>query len=187
MATLIIVVAIIAIAVIFAVVWFSIYNNLVEYKNELNSSESQIGVQLERRADLIPNLVNTVKGYAAHEKSTFEEITKFRSLVADKKAPLEDRLLANDEMSKRLASVNVSVEAYPDLKASQNFLNLQEELTNTENKIAYARQNYNKIAKIYNTKIQTFPNSIVAGSKFIKADFLEVPASKAEVPNVKFD
>lgn len=177
---------ILAIVVVLILVWVGIYNKLVRYRNELENSESQIDVQLMRRADLIPNLVNTVKGYAKHESETFEKVVQLRSQIMNPDLSLNDRLKANDLLDRQLQGLKVTVEAYPDLKANQNFLRLQEELTNTENKVSYARQNYNDTAAVYNTSIQTFPNSIVAGSKFKKADFLAAPQEKREVPEVQF-
>jgi LemA protein len=141
------------------------YNRLVRTRNQIDNAYSQIDVQLKRRYDLIPNLVETVKGYAAHEKSTFESVTNARAnaINAQEGGSPAQQAQAENALSGALKSLFAVAEAYPDLKANQNFLNLQEELTSTEDRIAYARQFYNDSVLTYNTNIQTFPRSILAG------------------------
>lgn len=148
------------IAIVLLVVF--IYNGLVRLRNRIDNAWSQIDVQLKRRYDLIPNLVETVKGYAAHERETFEEVTKARALGIDAKNVAEQAEAENmiTGALKRLMAVS---EAYPDLKANTNFLALQEELTSTEGRIAYARQFYNDSVLAYNNKLQVVPGNLVAG------------------------
>jgi LemA protein len=138
------------------------YNGLVRLRNRIESSWSQIDVQLQRRYDLIPNLVETVKGYASHEKGVFENVTAARSAAMNAQGPAQ-QAQAENAITGALKSLFAVAEAYPDLKANQNFLALQEELSGTEGKIAYARQFYNDTVQSYNTKIQTFPSNLVAG------------------------
>jgi LemA protein len=139
------------------------YNGLVRLRNRIESAWSQIDVQLQRRYDLIPNLIETVKGYAAHEKSVFENVTEARSRAMSAQGPAQ-QAQAENMVTSALKSLFAVAEAYPDLKANQNFALLQEELSGTEGKIAYARQFYNDTVQSYNTKIQTFPSNLVAGS-----------------------
>jgi LemA protein len=139
------------------------YNGLVRLRNRIESAWSQIDVQLQRRYDLIPNLIETVKGYAAHEKGVFENVTEARSRAISAEGPAQ-QAQAENMVTSALKSLFAVAEAYPDLKANQNFALLQEELSGTEGKIAYARQFYNDSVQSYNTKIQTFPSNLVAGS-----------------------
>ena len=139
------------------------YNGLVRLRNRIESAWSQIDVQLQRRYDLIPNLIETVKGYAAHEKGVFESVTEARSRAMSAEGPAQ-QAQAENMVTSALKSLFAVAEAYPDLKANQNFALLQEELSGTEGKIAYARQFYNDTVQSYNTKIQTFPSNLVAGS-----------------------
>ena len=139
------------------------YNGLVRLRNRIESAWSQIDVQLQRRYDLIPNLIETVKGYAAHEKGVFENVTEARSRAMSAEGPAQ-QAQAENMVTSALKSLFAVAEAYPDLKANQNFALLQEELSGTEGKIAYARQFYNDTVQSYNTKIQTFPSNLVAGS-----------------------
>lgn len=139
-----------------------VYNSLVSAKARVDESYSGIDVQLKRRASLIPNLVETVKAYAKHEKSAFEEVTKARSALVSAKSPGESAE-ANNMVTNALKSVFAVAEAYPDLKASQNFKELQEELSDTETKIAYARQFYNTNVMSYNITIKSFPSALLAG------------------------
>jgi len=169
----IIVVAIIVIAIIFTIF---MYNSLVRSRNRIDNAYSQIDVQLKRRYDLIPNLVETVKGYAAHEKSTFESVTNARAnaINAQQGGSPAEQAAAENQLSGALKSLFAVAEAYPDLKANQNFLNLQEELTSTEDRIAYARQFYNDSVLNYNNSIQTFPRSALAGMfNFDKREYFE--------------
>ncbi len=164
-----------------------IYNALVRLRNQVDNAWSQIDVQLKRRHDLIPNLVETAKGYMKHERETFEAITEARSRAMGAKS-VSEAGKAEGQLADALSKFMLVVENYPDLKANQNFLALQEELTSTENKIAFARQSYNDQVLFYNNKIQMFPSNIVAGSfGFTKRDFFEVetPAER-EVPKVSF-
>jgi LemA protein len=149
------------------------YNGLVRFRNRIDNAWSQIDVQLKRRYDLIPNLVETVKGYAAHEKSTFEMVTQARANAINAQGPAE-QAQAENMLSGALKSLFAVAEAYPDLKANQNFLNLQEEVTSTEDRIAYARQFYNDSVLSYNNRIQTFPRSVIAGTfNFEKREYFE--------------
>lgn len=153
-------VLIIIVAVV--IVWaIAIYNKLVRLKNGIENAWSQIDVQLRRRYDLIPNLVETVKGYAAHEKGVFEEVTKARAAMESAKTVAEQGE-AQNMITNALRSVFAVAEAYPELKANQNFMMLQDELTNTEGKIALARQFYNDAVMSFNTMIQSFPSNIIA-------------------------
>ncbi len=138
-----------------------LYNGLIRLKNQVKNSFAQIDVQLKRRNDLIPNLVEAVKGYMKHEKGTLENITNARSAMM-KAEGVEDKAQASNMLSQTLKSLFAVSENYPDLKANQNFMQLQEEITGTENKISYARQHYNDIVMVFNTKIQTFPNNVFA-------------------------
>lgn len=175
--------AIVAVLLLFFVV---VYNTLVVKRNRVRNGWSQIDVQLKRRIDLIPNLVETVKGYAAHEKGIFERIAEARSLAINAKGPA-DAARANNQLSETLKTLFAVVENYPNLKANENFLKLQEELTATENKISFARQFYNDVVMDYNTNTQVFPASIVAGMFGFRAEeFYTVPEAEREVPKVKF-
>jgi LemA protein len=138
------------------------YNGLVRLRNRIQNAWAQIDVQLRRRYDLIPNLVETVKGYAAHEKGTFEAVTKARANAINAQGPV-DQARAEDMITGALKSLFAVSEAYPDLKANSNFLSLQEELSGTEGRISYARQYYNDAVLRMNTKIQSFPSNILAG------------------------
>ena len=155
------------------VVAIVMYNGLVRSRNRIDNAWSQIDVQLKRRYDLIPNLVETVKGYAEHEKSTFEMVTQARANAINAQGP-EQQAQAENVLSGALKSLFAVAEAYPDLKANQNFLNLQEELTSTEDRIAYARQFYNDSVLSFNNRIQTFPRSVIAGTfNFEKREYFE--------------
>jgi LemA protein len=183
MAILIIILAAVAVLVIF---FIATYNALVVKRNRVKNGWHQIDVQLKRRVDLIPNLVETVKGYAAHEKGVFERVTEARAAVMKAQGPAESAK-ANNMLSDTLKSLFAVVENYPELKANQNFLKLQEELTATENKISFARQFYNDVVMDFNNKIQMFPSNIVAGMFNFKAEeFYSVPESEREAPKVQF-
>ncbi len=170
------------------IIWFvGIYNVLVRLRNQVKNAWSQIDVQLKRRHDLIPNLIETVKGYMKHERETLENITAYRSQAMNASS-VGEKAAAEGLLGGALGKLQIAVEAYPDLKANTNFLSLQEELTSTENKISFARQNYNDQVLGYNNKIQMFPSNVVAGMfKFNEEEFfeLESPAEKA-VPKVEF-
>lgn len=150
-----------------------IYNRLVQRRNRVDNAWGQIDVQLKRRYDLIPNLVETVKGYASHERETLEAVTQARNMAVNAEGP-HAQAEAENMLSGALKSLFAVSEAYPDLKANQNFLNLQEELTGTEGRIAYARQFYNDSVFKYNTKIQTFPSVLIAGMfRFTEREYFE--------------
>ena len=175
--------AIIAVAV-FAFV--GMYNSLVQLRNRVKNAWSQIDVQLKRRHDLIPNLVETVKGYAAHERGTFEAVTQARANAINAQTPAE-QAQAENVLSGALKSLFAVAEAYPDLKANQNFLNLQEELTSSEDRVAYARQYYNDSVLSYNTQIQKFPTVVLAGMfNFEKREFFDAAPEDTETPQVSF-
>ncbi len=164
-----------------------IYNALIRLRNQVDNAWSQIDVQLKRRHDLIPNLVETAKGYMQHERQTFEAITKARSQAMGARS-VADASKAEGALGDALSKFMLVVENYPDLKANQNFLALQEELTGTENKIAFSRQGYNDQVLFFNNKIQVFPSNVVAGFfNFTKRDFFEVESTaEREVPKVSF-
>jgi len=178
------------ILIILAVVFFIsflIYNGLIASRNRVKNAWSQIDVQLKKRYDLVPNLVETVKGYAKHEKQTLQNITQMRTQAMQAKTQAE-QMKVNDKMSKAISGLlNVVVENYPDLKASQNFLMLQEELSGIENKIAYSRQYYNDSIMRYNNKVEMFPTNIFAGIfNFQKKEFLETEQKEREPVKVSF-
>jgi len=183
--TFIIILAAIVVLTLFVI---GIYNALVRLRNQVDNAWSQIDVQLKRRHDLIPNLVETAKGYMKHERQTFEEITKARAQAMGAKG-VADAAKAEGALGEALSKFMLVVENYPDLKANQNFLALQEELTGTENKISFSRQSYNDQVLFFNNKIQMFPSNIVAGMfAFTKRDFFEVEsAAEREVPKVSFN
>jgi LemA protein len=175
--------------ILFLLVLFviGVYNALVGLRNQVNNAWSQIDVQLKRRHDLIPNLVETAKGYMKHERGTFEAITNARAQAMGAKS-VSDAAKAEGALGEALSKFMLVVENYPDLKANQNFLAVQEELSSTENKIAFARQAYNDQVLFFNNKIQMFPSNIVAAVfSFGKRDFFEVSAAaEREVPKVSF-
>jgi LemA protein len=151
-----------ALVLLFVLALILIYNGLVRLRNRIDNAWSQIDVQLKRRYDLIPNLVETVKGYAAHERQVFENVTQARANAINAQGPAQ-QAEAENVLSGALKSLFAVAEAYPDLKANQNFLSLQEELTSTEDRVAYARQFYNDSVLSYNNKLQTFPRNVIAG------------------------
>ncbi len=184
MPTLIIIAVVLGLLTVFVI---GIYNALIRLRNQVDNSWSQIDVQLKRRHDLIPNLVETAKGYMEHERGTFEAITQARSQAMGANT-VGDAAKAEGALGEALSKFMLVVENYPDLKANQNFLSIQEELTSTENKISFARQNYNDQVLFFNNKIQMFPSSIVANMfNFGKRDFFEIEnAAEREVPKVNF-
>ena len=184
MIALIVVVVVLVLLVLFVI---GIYNALIRLRNQVDNAWSQIDVQLKRRHDLIPNLVETAKGYMKHERGTFEAITKARSQAMGART-VSEAGKAEGALGEALTKFMLIVENYPDLKANQNFLSVQEELTSTENKISFSRQSYNDQVLFFNNKIQMFPSNIVANTfSFGKRDFfeLETPAER-EVPKVSF-
>jgi LemA protein len=180
----IVILAIIAVAAIYVVM---MYNGLVRFRNQVKNAWSQIDVQLKRRHDLLPNLVETAKGYMKHERETLEAITNARAAAMGAR-DVGEASKTEGALQGALSKFYLVVENYPDLKANQNFLSLQEELTSTENKVGFARQFYNDEVMKYNTKVETFPTNIVANMfNFAKESFfeLESPAERA-VPKVSF-
>ncbi len=169
--------------VVVIILWFVVaYNSLIVLRNRMRNAWSQIEVQLKRRYDLIPNLVNTVKGYAQHEKSTLEEVTRARQQAIDASG-VADQAKAENFLTRTLRSLFAVVENYPDLKANKNFLELQEELTTTENRIAYARQFYNDSTMRLNNRIEKIPTNLVAGLfNFKKEEFFEIEAEAERTP-----
>jgi LemA protein len=165
----------------------SLFNSLVGLRNRVKNAWAQIDVQLKRRHDLIPNLVETVKGYVTHERETLENITKARSRAMEA-GTVGEKSKAEADLSGALGRLMLVVENYPNLKANQNFLALQEELTSTENKIAFARQSYNDAVLFFNNKIQMFPSNVIANMfNFAASEFFEVEeASEKAAPKVSF-
>lgn len=185
MMTALIVVAVIVLGI--AGWFFGTYNSLVSLRNKKDDQWSQIEIQLKRRADLIPNLVETVKGYAKHEKSTFEDVIKARNTYVAAKTP-EDEMKAAGEVTQALNKLFALAESYPDLKANENFLSLQNDLKETEDKISYSRQFYNDSVLSYNNKVQMVPSNIVANiAGFTKAAFFEADEKDKEMPKVSFE
>ncbi|MBS4035146.1 MAG: LemA family protein [Ignavibacterium sp.] len=181
------VIIILVIIVALALFLVSIYNSLIELRNRVKNAWSQIDVQLKRRHDLIPNLIETVKGYMKHEREIMENITKYRSQAMDA-GSVGEKAKAESLLSGALGQLRVQIENYPDLKANQNFLALQEELTGTENRISFSRQAYNDQVLFFNNKIQMFPSNIVAGMfGFKEEEFFQIEDPKEkEVPKVSF-
>lgn len=168
-----------------AYVWLT-YNSLITLRERIKEALSGIDVQLKRRADLIPNLLETVKGYAKHEKEVFENVTKARSALM-KADSLSDKAQADNMLTGALKSLFAVAESYPDLKASDNFRDLQDELSDTEDKVSYSRQFYNSNVLSFNTKIQMFPASIIASQFGFKAyEFFEAEEEAKNAPKVKF-
>lgn len=176
------------ILVLFLISYVAIYNNLVKARMWVKEAWSQIDVQLKRRNDLIPNLIETVKGYAKHEQETFEKVIQMRNQLTQ--APSEnheEQMQISNQLSDTLRTIFALSESYPDLKANQNFIQLQEELTSTENKIAYARQLYNSSVATYNIKLESFPSNIIANIHGFKSEhLLETPVEEKNVPKVSF-
>jgi LemA protein len=166
----------------------SIYNGLVRTRNEVKNAWSSIDVQLKRRHDLIPNLLETVKGYAAHERSTLDAVVKARQQAVSFSGGVEDRAKVENSLSQTLRSLFAVAEAYPDLKANQSFLSLQEELAGTENKIGFSRQYYNDAAMRYKNRVEVFPSNILAGIYgFQPEPFFQIEeAGDRAVPQVGF-
>ncbi|HED37200.1 MAG TPA: LemA family protein [Ignavibacteria bacterium] len=184
MTALIIILVIIVLAILMFV---SMFNSLVKLRNQVKNAWAQIDVQLKRRHDLIPNLIETVKGYMVHERETLQNITNARSQAMNASG-VKDRAKAEGQLDGAMSKFFLVVENYPDLKANQNFLALQEELTSTENKISFSRQNYNDQILFYNNKIQMFPTNIMAGMfNFKQEEFFKVEdETERAVPKVSF-
>ncbi|MBI5584587.1 MAG: LemA family protein [Deltaproteobacteria bacterium] len=179
---------ILALLVVLGFLVIGTYNALIRDRNEVKSAWSSIDVQLKRRYDLIPNLIETVKGYAGHEKQTLEAVVQARQQAVNFSGGVEQRAQVENTLTAALRSLFALAEAYPDLKANQNFLLLQEELANTENKIGFSRQYYNDAAKRYKNRVEMFPGNIVAGIFNFQAEpFFELEAAaERTVPQVKF-
>ncbi|KZU98715.1 LemA protein [Lactiplantibacillus plantarum] len=180
---------IVAVVLVLIAIYVVIYNGLVKLRMYTQEAWSQIDVQLKRRTDLIPNLVNTVKGYAKHEKSTLAEVISLRNQLTQVPSGDHQQAMAvSDQLTNSLKSIFALAESYPDLKANQEFGKLMEELTNTENKIAYSRQLFNSSAASYNMKLQQFPSNIIAGIHHFKnVEFLTVPEAEKAAPTVSFE
>ncbi len=178
---------ILVIAIILVISFISMYNRLIRLRNQVKNAWSQIDVQLKRRHDLIPNLIETVKGYMKHERETLEAVTKMRAQAMEASG-VEEKAAAEGKLSAALGQFKIAVEAYPDLKANKNFLSLQEELTSTENKISFARQNFNDQVLFFNNKIEVFPSNITASLfGFNKEKYFELESeAERQVPNVSF-
>ena len=176
----------IIILVVIVIAIIGMYNNLVQLKIKVDNAWSQIDVQLQRRFDLIPNFVETVKGYMTHEKETFEKIADLRTSWANTNS-ISEKAKLDGELSTALKTIMAVSESYPDLKANQNFADLSEELRNTENKISFARQFYNDTVTMYNTKLEVFPSNIIAGIFHFKARDLFNAESDEARKNIKVD
>jgi LemA protein len=180
-------IVVLVLVVVAVLLMVGMYNALVRLRNQVHNAWSQIDVQLKRRYDLIPNLVEAVKGYMQHERGTLEAVTKARQQAIEASG-VADQARAENALTQTLRSLFAVAEAYPDLKANQNFLALQEELTSTENKISFARQFYNDSVLRLNNKVEMFPSNIMAGMfNFSKAEFFEVEeAAERAAPKVTF-
>ena len=184
--TALIAIAVVGIIVLIGLVLMGMYNGLIRARVRTREAWSGIDIQLKRRANLIPNLVETVRGYAAHERQTFENVTRARAMLQQAGTAAE-AAQANNFLTQTLRSLFAVAEAYPELKANQNFLDLQNELSDIEEKIAYARQFYNRNVSVYNTRIQTVPNVVIANMfGFQRFEFFEAPEEAREVPEVSF-
>jgi LemA protein len=184
MKVLIVILAIVALIVIFLI---AAYNGLIRRRNQIENAWSQIDVQLKRRLDLIPNLVETVKGYAAHERETLERVIQARNAAMQAPSTPQAQAAADNQLTGALKSIFALGEAYPDLKANQNFLQLQEELTATEGRVAYARQFYNDSVLEYNNKLQQFPTMYFARAlKFERREYFEADEAARTAPDVRF-
>lgn len=177
-----------ALIIVLVLYMIGLYNGLVRARNAVKNAWSQIDVQLKRRHDLIPNLVETVKGYVTHERGTLEAVVKARQQAISATGGVEERAKAENALTQTLRSLMALAEAYPDLKANQNFLSLQEELTSTENKIGFSRQFYNDTAMRYKNRIEIFPSNIFANIfGFQPQPFFQLEAAgEREVVQVKF-
>lgn len=179
------VIILLVVVAIVLIVWIT-YNSLITAKVRVQEAFSQIDVQLKRRADLIPNLVETVKGYAKHEKELFESVTKARTSLMSAKG-VQEKASANNQLGQTLKTLFAVAENYPNLKANENFLNLQEELADTENKIAYSRQFYNSAVLDFNTKLQTFPTMLFANMMhFTQSEFFQASEEDKKPVKVSF-
>lgn len=182
----IIILIVVAIIILFGIFITSSYNDLVTKEETVETSLSNLDVMLQRRADLIPNLVNTVKGYTSHETEIINSITEARENLVNANS-LEDKATANEKLSSSLNALMVVVENYPDLKASSNFTQLSDELAGSENRIAVARKDYNDAVNSYNSSMRKFPNNLLAGMLgFSQRSYFEASVGSEEVPSVNF-
>ena len=182
----IILISVIAVILVIVMALVGTYNGLVSKKENITKQYSNLEVTLQRRADLIPNLVNTVKGYVAHENEVIDKVTEARQNLVNAKN-IDEKQKANDELTSSLNALMVVVENYPDLKSSENFRSLQDELAGTENRISTARRDYNDAVNAYNSSIKKFPTSIIAGmSGFGEEKYFEADVKAMEVPSVNF-
>ena len=192
MSVSLIVLIVIVLLIVLLVIWgISIYNGLVSLRNRVANGWAQIDVQLKQRADLVPNLVQTVKGYASHESTVLEEVTKARADVAQAQTAGGDQMQARADAEQRLGQSLVTLmartEAYPELKANQNFMDLQRQLKDLEDKIAYARQFYNDVVQKFNTRIETVPSNIIASLfHFRQAQYFQTDEGSRQAPVVDF-
>lgn len=179
---------IVIVIVVLILLWFfATYNSLIVLRNRVKDQWAQIDVQLKRRADLIPNLVETVKGYAKHEKGTLEDVVKARNTFVAAKTP-EEEMKASGELTQALSKLMMLSEAYPDLKANQNFMSLQNDLKDAEDRISTMRQFYNDTVLKYNNKVEMIPSNIVANiCHFKKEAFFEIASEERNVPKVSFE
>ncbi len=177
----------IGVAVLLVLWVIVLYNRFVRLENTIDNAWGQIDVQLQRRGELIPNLINTVKGYASHEKETLQAVTDARTSLMKAGTP-NQKMAAEGMLEQALGKLFAVAEAYPDLKANQNFLQLQDELSHTENKISFARQHYNDAVLAFNNAIEVFPANLVASAfgKGTEKEMLDVPETTRVVPNVQF-
>ena len=181
-----IIIVIIVVLVLLVLYVISTYNKLVNSKNKVENQFSQVDIQLKRRADLIPNLVETVKGYTKHEEGTFTKVVEARNKALSANS-INEKIEANNELSIALSKLLMLSESYPDLKANENFLSLQNDLKETEDKITYSRQFYNDSAMDFNNVVEMFPSNIIASMfKFKKFEYFKIDEKEKETPKVKF-
>lgn len=181
-----IIIVIIVVLVLLVLYVISTYNKLVNSKNKVENQFSQVDIQLKRRADLIPNLVETVKGYTKHEEGTFTKVVEARNKALSANS-INEKIEANNELSSALSKLLMLSESYPDLKANENFLSLQNDLKETEDKITYSRQFYNDSAMDFNNVVEMFPSNIIASMfKFKKFEYFKIDEKEKETPKVKF-
>lgn len=180
------IIVVVALLIVLACYVIGVYNKLINARNKVENQFSQVDIQLKRRADLIPNLVETVKGYAKHEEETFTSVIEARNKAVNA-GSVNEKIEANNELSGALNKLFALAESYPELKANENFLALQNDLKDTEDKITYARQFYNDSAMSFNNLVQMFPSNIVAGMfGFKKFEYFKIDEKEKEVPKVKF-
>lgn len=183
----IILIVILVLVVVIGIALVGGYNKMVSQRESVDTSSANLDVMLQRRADLIPNLVNTVKGYTSHENEVIEQITTARENLINANN-MEEKATADEELSSAIDALMIVVENYPDLKSSQNFIQLSDELAGTENRIATARRDYNNAVQTYNLTIRRFPNNLLAGMfGFETVEYFEATESSQEVPNVSFE